>query len=90
MSQPNAAYKINSLIRKGYVTKTQSKEDKREYLLDVTDKYMRDYGVTYDYMNVVMARIRERFSIEEVKQLENILTVISQELMPGVVINRQF
>ncbi len=90
ISQPNAAYKINSLIRKGYVTKTQSKEDKREYLLDVTDKYMRDYGVTYDYMNVVMARIRERFSIEEVKQLENILTVISQELMPEVVINRQF
>ena len=39
VSTPNAAYKINSLVRKGYVEKTRSAQDKREYLLHVTQKY---------------------------------------------------
>ena len=39
ISPPNAAYKINSLIRKGYVQKIQSEHDKREYHLQVTQKY---------------------------------------------------
>jgi DNA-binding MarR family transcriptional regulator len=89
-SAPNAAYKINNLVRKGYITKERSLADKREYHLDVTEKYMQDYGITYDYMNVVMRRIRERFSEAEVKELEGILDVISGELMPEVKINRKF
>ena len=68
----------------------RSESDKREYHLDVTEKYMQDYGITYDYMNVVMRRIRERFSAAEVKELEGILDVISGELMPEVKINRKF
>ena len=39
ISPPNAAYKINNLVQKGYVTKEQSPEDKREYHLVVTQKY---------------------------------------------------
>ena len=38
VSTPNAAYKINSLVRKGYVEKTRSAQDKREYLLHVTQE----------------------------------------------------
>lgn len=90
LSAPNAAYKINNLVRKGYITRVRSTEDKREYHLNVTEKYMKDYGITYDYMNVVMKRIRERFSPEEVEQLEEILDVISTELMPEVKLNRNF
>lgn len=90
LSAPNAAYKINNLVRKGYITKSRSTEDKREYHLDVTEKYMKDYGITYDYMNVVMRRIRERFSAEEVKALEGVLDVIATELMPEVKLNRTF
>ncbi len=90
LSAPNAAYKINNLVRKGYISRVRSTEDKREYHLNVTDKYMTDYGITYDYMNVVMKRIRERFSVDEVEQLEKILDVISTELMPEVKLNRSF
>ena len=90
ISPPNAAYKVNNLVRKGYVLKTRSEEDNREYYLDVTDKYMKDYGITYDYMNVVMKRIRERFTSDEVHYLERILEVISSELMPEVQLNRKF
>ena len=39
ISSPNAAYKITNLVKKGYIKKTRSKEDKREYYLSVTDKY---------------------------------------------------
>jgi len=51
---------------------------------------MKDYGITYDYMNVVMKRIRERFSEQEVQALEGILDIISTELMPEVKLTRNF
>ena len=34
ISTPNASYKINSLIKKGYLKKVQSETDKREFILD--------------------------------------------------------
>ena len=39
ISPPNAAYKVNSLIKKGYLEKRQSTVDKREYHLVVTPKF---------------------------------------------------
>lgn len=84
LSAPNAAYRVGNLIKKGYVNKVQSEKDKREYHLEVTDKYMKTYGVTYDYIGTVMKRIRERFSPSEVEELEKILGVIDDELMPEV------
>ncbi len=90
LSAPNAAYKINNLVRKGYLHKVQNEEDRREFHLEVTDKYMEDYGITYDYMHVVMERIRQRFSPQEVEMLEGVLDVISDELMPEVKLGRKF
>lgn len=89
LSAPNAAYKVSSLVKKGYVRKVRSEEDKREYHLEVTDKYMKTYGVTYDYIGTVMKRIRERFSPEEVEELGEILGVIDDELMPEVKIKEE-
>lgn len=82
ISPPNAAYKVNSLIQKGYILKEQSKDDKREYHLVVTKKYHDFYNVSYSYLGTVMGRIRDRFSPEDVAKLEEMLAVISQELMP--------
>lgn len=50
ISAPNAAYKVNSLIKKGYIHKVRNEQDKREYHLVVTEKYMDYYGITYDYI----------------------------------------
>ena len=36
ISSPNAAYKINSLLQKGYLEKRQSSSDRREYHLRPT------------------------------------------------------
>ncbi len=84
ISQANAAYKVGSLIKKGYLRKVRSTEDKREYHLEVTQKYMDYYGISYDYVAVVMRRIRERFPEQDVRKLEEMLQVISRELMPEI------
>ena len=84
ISPPNAAYKVNSLIQKGYVRKEQSPEDKREYHLEVTQKYIDYYNISYGYLTTVMDRIKNRFPEEDVDRLEQMLRVISSELMPEI------
>ncbi len=84
ISPPNAAYKVNSLVQKGYVRKVQSPEDKREYFLEVTQKYIDYYNISYSYLNIVMDRIKHRFPEEDVERLEDMLHVISSELMPEI------
>ena len=84
ISSPNAAYKINNLVKKGYLKKVQSVEDKREYHLEVTQKYIDYYNISNTYLLEVMERIQNRFSPEELETLERMLDVISNELMPEV------
>ena len=82
LSTPNAAYKINSLVKKGYVERIRSTIDKREYRLRPTQKYIDYYNISYSYLHTVVERVRERFPAEDVDKMEQMLTIISEELMP--------
>ena len=82
ISTPNAAYNIGSLVRKGYVEKTQSTPDRREYHLRPTQKYIEYYSISYAYLHTVIERVRERFPEEDTAKMEEMLTIISNELMP--------
>lgn len=84
ISPPNAAYKVNSLVKKGYINKVQSETDRREFHLEVTQKYIDYYNISATYMVDVMERISERFSPEDCQKLAEMLNVVSQELMPEV------
>lgn len=84
ISSPNAAYKVNSLIKKGYINKVQSKEDRREYHLEVTQKYIDYYNISSRYTDLVMDRICKRFTSEECAKLTEMLNIVSHELMPEV------
>ena len=84
ISSPNAAYKINNLVKKGYLKRVQSEDDKREYHLEVTEKYMRYYNISYNYMDTVMKRIKEHFGEEDTERLTELLTIIDRELMPEI------
>jgi DNA-binding MarR family transcriptional regulator len=84
ISPPNAAYKVNSLIKKGYIKKERSKDDKREYHLMVTDKYFQYYNLNTAYLKRIMARIREHFDTEQVAFIARVLQVMNEELMPEV------
>ena len=88
ISPPNAAYKVNSLVKKGYINTVQSRDDRREYHLEATQKYIDYYNISADYMRQVMDRITDRFSSEECAQLEAMLNIVSDELMPEVQIPR--
>lgn len=82
ISSPNAAYKINSLVKKGYLKKVQSEDDKREYHLEVTDKYLSYYNLSTSYIDEVSERIKQRFNDEEIATVERVLRIMSDELMP--------
>ena len=84
ISSPNAAYKVNSLILKGYVEKVQSAQDRREYHLRPTKKYMDYYNISSNYLKEVMDRVKARFTHEEAVELDRMLQVVGQELMPEV------
>ena len=84
LSSPNAAYKINNLVRKGYLKKNRSTLDKREYHLEVTEKYLDYYDVSNRYLEQVIRRMENRFSKEEIETLYRILQITSDELMPEV------
>lgn len=84
ISPPNAAYKVNNLIQKGYLKKVRSETDRREYHLVTTPKYQDYYSISYSYLSTVMQRIHQRFSPEDTKKLEEMLTIISEELMPEI------
>lgn len=88
ISQANAAYKVAKLIKKGYITKERSVQDKREYHLAVTQKYLDYRGSSYDYVRLVLERARRRFSSEELAQLEEMLRVISDELMQEITLSQ--
>ena len=62
--------------------KIQSTTDRREYHLRPTQKYIDYYNISYSYLSTVVERVRERFPEEDVDKLEEMLTVISDELMP--------
>ena len=82
ISTPNAAYKNGSLVKTGYVEKIQSTTDRREYHLRPTQKYIDYYNISYSYLSTVIERVRQRFPEEDVDKLEEMLSVISNELMP--------
>ena len=87
ISSPNAAYKVNSLIQKGYVEKIRSNQDRREYHLRPTQKYMDYYKISTGYLHTVMERINKRFTAEEARQLDRFLQIVGSELMPEVAQN---
>ena len=82
ISTPNAAYKIGSLVKKGYVEKIQSTTDRREYHLRPHPEVYRLLQHQLFLPAHCVERARERFSPEDCAKLEEMLTIVSTELMP--------
>ena len=71
-------------VKKGYVERIQSTTDKREYRLRPTQKYIDYYNISYSYLHLVMERAKQRFSPDDLAKLEEMLQVVSDELMPEI------
>jgi len=73
LSVPNATYKINSLVKKGYLVREQSKTDLREQYLCVTDKFLGYYGLNDVLIANLIKQIKGTFSQEDVKSLDDMM-----------------
>ena len=82
ISQSNATYKVNSLIKKGYLKKQNSDTDRREYHLVLSEKYYNYTDIMRSYVKTVLGRIAESFSKEEIELFSSMLMRISAEMMP--------
>lgn len=82
ISQSNATYKVNNLIKKGYIERENSMTDRREYHLMLSEKFYNYTELLSSYEMLVMQRIKERFSEEDVENFDRMLKIISDELMP--------
>lgn len=80
ISQPNATYKINQLIEKGYLTKTVCKNDKRAFRLKVTPKFLECYRDNDRFIQQTLTSIENSFDKDDVETLKNMLQTIKQQL----------
>ena len=81
ISQSNATYKVNNLIKKGYLERQNSSSDRREYYLVLSEKYYNYMSLFSSYQKTVIERIEKRFPPEDLEKFDEILRVISEELM---------
>ncbi|NCC67365.1 MAG: MarR family transcriptional regulator [Clostridia bacterium] len=80
ISQPNATYKINSLIEKGYIEKVPSDADRREYHLHIADKFYTYFDEKNAFMQQAVEKLRENHSPEELVLFEKMLHELNDAL----------
>ena len=78
ISQPNATYRISNLVEKGYIRKVVSQDDRREYFLEVTDKFLSKYGMNASYNTDLLHGIRQKLSEAEIDQLEKLIRKLNE------------
>jgi len=83
ISQPNATYKINQMIDKGYLKKEVCQNDKRAFRLSVTNKFLSCYRDNDRYIAKVLGDIENIFSSEEVELLERMLKTVYKHMTQG-------
>ena len=82
ISAPNAAYKVNALVQKGYIEKVQSEKDHREFYLHPTEKLQQYYQRSYQFLDEIVGRFEERFAEEDLAKLDTMIQVITKEMIP--------
>ena len=82
ISQPNATYKINSLIAKGYVEKIPSEDDKREFRLRVSDRFHNYFSNSIDFLDRIDRRLQETLSPEEYQKVARCLEDFIEDSTP--------
>ena len=80
ISQPNATYKINQMIQKGFLLKTACIDDKRSFKLEVTQKFLDLYRMNDHFIENSLNLIKNEFDENTLKNLESMLTSLKSKL----------
>ncbi|MBR4940508.1 MAG: MarR family transcriptional regulator [Clostridia bacterium] len=73
ISQPNATYKINNLIAKGYIEKIPSEGDKRETRVRVCNKYFAYSGEQDGFIDEAVEILKAKSTPGELETFEKML-----------------
>ena len=80
ISQPNATYKVNNLVAKGYACKTISEDDKRECRVTVGERFYKYYGNSTRFIDNAVDALREDYSEDELKTFEKVLHSLNRHI----------
>ena len=80
ISQPNASYKVNSLVTKGYLERVCNDDDHREAHLFVTKKFLDYYGRQLPDMKSAVASALSSFTEQEVELLSRLFGRLNRHL----------
>ena len=78
ISPPNAAYKVNSLVKKGYVVRARGKEDRRIVYISLSDKGRRAYEHHAEFHRQMIDSIKEELTPQELDILYQALTKLNR------------
>lgn len=73
ISQPNATYKVNNLVAKGYAVRSTSDTDRRECRVHVGEKYFSYYDTDYPFIAESVEQLQKLYSPEELSLLERMV-----------------
>ena len=73
ISQPNATYKINNLVSKGYAKRTSSDADRRECRVSVGDRFYSYYNTDYPFIAESLEQLQKKYTPEELALFERMI-----------------
>lgn len=80
ISQPNATYKVASLIEKGYITKELSSIDRREWQLSMSEKFFGYFDTEDKNIENAVEKLKREFTEEELNVFGRMLTALNTAL----------
>lgn len=73
ISQPNATYKINNLVSKGYAVRSSSDADRRECRVSVGNRFFSYYNTDYPFIAECVEQLKKIYQPQELELLERML-----------------
>lgn len=80
ISQPNATYKVNNLVAKGYVIKGTSEDDRRECRLQLGPKFYQYFNESGRFIEDASEKLQKEFSREDLDTFTRILQALTKAM----------
>ena len=77
ITKSGVTIKINELVKKGAIVKTQSTEDKRVFYLSLSPQINETFQIYYNIFGKIEQKIKEKYTKQELEQFSRILRDIS-------------
>ncbi len=80
ISQPNATYKVNALVAKGYICKQTPEYDRREVRLTTGEKFRTYFQENSQPLMRAVSRLRGKFTDEQLALTASVVDTLLHEM----------